>query len=122
MMTEESVFRRGPRVDRANETNPIVNGYAGTLRWTRLDDGRGSGRWAWSIPTPRAVTVIEPVVVEVSADASAETGSPRHAAHVHRAAVRAVGARTLSGLSPPSPISEPARRFRQRGPSTDTCR
>jgi hypothetical protein len=42
MMMGESVLRGGPRVDRANETNPILNGYAGMLRWTRLDDGRGS--------------------------------------------------------------------------------
>ena len=42
MMMGESVLRGGPRVDRANETNPILNGPAGTLRWTRLDDGRGS--------------------------------------------------------------------------------
>ena len=42
MMMGESVLRGGPRADRANETNPILNGAAGTLRWTRLDDGRGS--------------------------------------------------------------------------------
>ncbi len=42
MMMGESVLRGGPRADRANETNPILNGSAGTLRWTRLDDGRGS--------------------------------------------------------------------------------
>lgn len=34
---------------------------------------------------PSTVTVIEPVVVEVSADASAETGVLRHAARLHRA-------------------------------------
>ena len=39
---------------------------------------------AWG-STPSTVTVIEPVVVEVSADASAETGVLRHAAHLHRA-------------------------------------
>lgn len=42
MMMGESVLRGGPRADRANETNPILNGAAGTLRWTRLNDGRGS--------------------------------------------------------------------------------
>lgn len=35
--------------------------------------------------TSSTVTVIEPVVVEVSADASAETGVLRHAARLHRA-------------------------------------
>jgi hypothetical protein len=38
----ENVLRGGPRADRASETNPILNGPAGMLRWTRLDDGRGS--------------------------------------------------------------------------------
>src|SRR5664279_2826931 len=42
MMMGESVLRGGPRADRANEINPILNGMAGALRWTRLDDGRGS--------------------------------------------------------------------------------
>jgi hypothetical protein len=42
LMMGENVLRGGPRADRANETNPILNGMAGTLRWTRLDDGRGS--------------------------------------------------------------------------------
>jgi hypothetical protein len=42
MMMGESVLRGGPRADRANEINPILNGLAGALRWTRLDDGRGS--------------------------------------------------------------------------------
>ena len=40
--------------------------------------------FAWG-STPSTVTVIEPVVVEVSADASAETGVLRHAARLHRA-------------------------------------
>ena len=42
MMMGESVLRGGPRADRANQTNPILNGPAGPLRWTRLEDGRGS--------------------------------------------------------------------------------
>jgi hypothetical protein len=42
MLMGEGVLRGGPRADRANETNPILNGAAGTLRWTRPDDGRGS--------------------------------------------------------------------------------
>jgi ATP-dependent DNA ligase len=40
--------------------------------------------FAWG-STPSTVTVIEPVVVEVSADGSAETGVLRHAARLHRA-------------------------------------
>jgi hypothetical protein len=42
LLMGENVLRGGPRADRANVTNPILNGAAGTLRWTRLDDGRGS--------------------------------------------------------------------------------
>jgi len=42
MLMGESVLRGGPRADRAVATNPVLNGAAGTLRWTRLDDGRGS--------------------------------------------------------------------------------
>ena len=40
--------------------------------------------FAWGAP-PSVVNVIEPVVVEVSADASADTGVLRHAARLHRA-------------------------------------
>jgi hypothetical protein len=42
LLMGENVLRGGPRADRVNETNPILNGAAGTLRWTRLDNGRGS--------------------------------------------------------------------------------
>jgi hypothetical protein len=42
LLMGENVLRGGPRTDRANETNPVLNGSAGRLRWTRLDDGRGS--------------------------------------------------------------------------------
>ena len=40
--------------------------------------------FAWG-SAPSIVSVIDPLVVEVSADASAETGVLRHAARLHRA-------------------------------------
>ncbi len=40
--------------------------------------------FAWGAREPSTVTVIEPLVVEVEADASAETGVLRHAARLHR--------------------------------------
>ena len=41
--------------------------------------------FAWGTAEPTVVTVIEPFVVEVEADASAETGVLRHSARLHRA-------------------------------------
>ncbi|MEP6650936.1 MAG: hypothetical protein ABJA74_13670 [Lapillicoccus sp.] len=41
--------------------------------------------FAWGTTKPTTVTVIEPFIVEVEADASAETGVLRHAARLHRA-------------------------------------
>jgi hypothetical protein len=41
--------------------------------------------FAWGSAAPTVVTVIEPFVVEVEADASVQTGVPRHSAHLHRA-------------------------------------
>lgn len=40
--------------------------------------------FAWGTAQPTTVTVIEPFVVEVEADASAENGVLRHAARLHR--------------------------------------
>jgi hypothetical protein len=43
LLMGENVLRGGPRADRAdNDANPILNGPAGVLRWTRMADGRGS--------------------------------------------------------------------------------
>ena len=41
--------------------------------------------FAWGSAAPTVVTVIEPFVVEVEADASAQTGVLRQSAHLHRA-------------------------------------
>lgn len=41
--------------------------------------------FVWGASAPSTVSVIEPIVVEVSADASAETGVLRHAARLQRA-------------------------------------
>ena len=41
--------------------------------------------FAWGAAAPSTVTVVAPLVVEVSADASAQTGVLRHAARLHRA-------------------------------------
>ena len=41
--------------------------------------------FAWGSAAPTVVTVIEPFVVEVEADASAQTGVMRHSARLHRA-------------------------------------
>jgi hypothetical protein len=41
--------------------------------------------FAWGSAAPTVVTVIEPFVVEVEADASAQTGVLRHSARLHRA-------------------------------------
>lgn len=40
--------------------------------------------FAWGTAQPTTVTVIEPFIVEVEADASAETGVLRHTARLHR--------------------------------------
>lgn len=41
--------------------------------------------FAWGSSAPTVVTVIEPFIVEVEADASAQTGVLRHSARLHRA-------------------------------------
>jgi hypothetical protein len=41
--------------------------------------------FAWGTHEPSTVIVLEPLVVEVEADASVETGVLRHAARLHRA-------------------------------------
>ena len=41
--------------------------------------------FAWGSAAPTVVTVVEPFVVEVEADASAQTGVLRHSARLHRA-------------------------------------
>ena len=41
--------------------------------------------FAWGSSKPTTVTRIEPFVVEVEADASAQTGVLRHSARLHRA-------------------------------------
>jgi len=41
--------------------------------------------FAWGSAAPTVVTVIEPFIVEVEADASAQNGVLRHSARLHRA-------------------------------------
>lgn len=51
----------------------------------RPNGGRFERTFAWGSAEPATVNVIDPLVVEVEVDASAETGVLRHAARLHRA-------------------------------------
>ena len=63
-------------------TKAVARSVAALLRPTGDSFER---TFAWGAREPTTVTVIEPLVVEVEADASAATGVLRHAARLHRA-------------------------------------
>lgn len=61
--------------DAAKSSTPLLRQAGKTIERT----------FAWGSAEPSTVTLIEPFVVEIGADASAETGVLRHAARFHRA-------------------------------------
>jgi ATP-dependent DNA ligase len=63
--------------------------------------------FAWGAKEPTTVTVVEPFVVEVQADASAETGVLRHGAKLHRARPDLDPREAVSTVTPDGPASPP---------------
>ena len=70
----------------AGSTTVLTTAAAKSLTSLLRPTGRTIERtFAWGSSNPSTVTLIPPFVVEVEADASAETGVLRHAARFHRA-------------------------------------